>query len=79
MNELIVLNVGYSAMEEKKVEGEMEVMVANCTCTLIKSHDCNIIVDTMTPWDGDLLLQSEYTLEEVEEEDDGKVNAKLSR
>lgn len=35
----------------------MEVMVANCTCTLIKSHDCNIIVDTMTPWDGDLLLQ----------------------
>lgn len=58
MNELIVLNVGYSAMEEKgEVEGEMEVMVANCTCTLIKSHDCNIIVDTMTPWDGDLLLQ----------------------
>lgn len=57
MNELIVLNVGYSAMEEKQVEGEMEVMVANCTCTLIKSHDCNIIVDTMTPWDGDLLLQ----------------------
>lgn len=85
MNELIVLNVGYSAMEERQeavrgVEGEMEVMVANCTCTLIKSHDCNIIVDTMTPWDGDLLLQSEYTLEEeVEKEDDGKVNAKLSR
>lgn len=64
MNELIVLNVGYSAMEEQdqKVEGELEVMVANCTCTLIKSHDCNIIVDTMTPWDGDLLLKSEYTL-----------------
>lgn len=59
MNELIVLNVGYSAMEEQdqKVEGELEVMVANCTCTLIKSHDCNIIVDTMTPWDGDLLLK----------------------
>lgn len=60
MNELIVLNVGYSAMEEKgeeEEEGKMEVMVANCTCTLIKSHDCNIIVDTMTPWDGDLLLQ----------------------
>lgn len=54
MNELIVLNEGYSAMEE---DGAGSVMVANCTCTLIKSHDCNIIVDTMTPWDGDLLLQ----------------------
>lgn len=62
MNELIVLNVGYSAMEEEEKEGggpggACSVMVANCTCTLIKSPDCNIIVDTMTPWDGDLLLQ----------------------
>lgn len=56
MNELIVLNEGYSAMEENE-DGAGSVMVANCTCTLIKSHDCNIIVDTMTPWDGDLLLQ----------------------
>lgn len=58
MNEVIVLNEGYSAMEEGDgCEGSSSVMVANCTCTLIKSHDCNIIVDTMTPWDGDLLLQ----------------------
>lgn len=57
MNELFVLNEGYSAMLEEKEEGGGSVMVANCTCTLIKSHDCNIIVDTMTPWDGDLLLQ----------------------
>lgn len=57
MNEVIVLNEGYSAMEEGGGEGSSSVMVANCTCTLIKSHDCNIIVDTMTPWDGDLLLQ----------------------
>lgn len=55
-NEIIVLNEGYSYMES----GDDSVMIANCTCTLIKSHDCNIIVDTMTPWDGDLLLQSEY-------------------
>ncbi|XP_055545736.1 metallo-beta-lactamase domain-containing protein 1 isoform X1 [Wyeomyia smithii] len=52
-NEIIVLNEGYSYMEKD----DDSVMVANCTCTLIKSHDCNIIVDTMTPWDGDLLLQ----------------------
>lgn len=52
-NEVIVLNEGYSYMEKD----DDSVMIANCTCTLIKSHDCNIIVDTMTPWDGDLLLQ----------------------
>lgn len=56
LNEVIVLNEGYSYMEQD----DDSVMIANCTCTLIKSHDCNIIVDTMTPWDSDLLLQSEY-------------------
>lgn len=56
LNEIIVLNEGYSYMEQD----DDSVMIANCTCTLIKSHDCNIIVDTMTPWDSDLLLQSEY-------------------
>lgn len=53
MNEIIVLNEGYSYMEKD----DDSVMIANCTCTLIKGHDCNIIVDTMTPWDGDLLLK----------------------
>ncbi|XP_065072708.1 metallo-beta-lactamase domain-containing protein 1 [Ochlerotatus camptorhynchus] len=53
LNEIIVLNEGYSYMEQD----DDSVMIANCTCTLIKSHDCNIIVDTMTPWDSDLLLQ----------------------
>lgn len=53
LNEIIVLNEGYSYMEKD----DESVMIANCTCTLIKSHDCNIIVDTMTPWDSDLLLQ----------------------
>lgn len=62
MNQVIVLNEGYSYMEQEQEaqeaqEAQEQVMVANCTCTLIKSHDCNIIVDTMTPWDGDLLLQ----------------------
>jgi len=30
-------------------------MEANCTCTLIKGPK-NVIVDTMTPWDGDVIL-----------------------
>ncbi|XP_052864263.1 metallo-beta-lactamase domain-containing protein 1 [Anopheles cruzii] len=55
MNEIIVLNEGYSRYEEE--EKEPPEMLANCTCTLIKGRDCNVIVDTMTPWDGDLLLQ----------------------
>ncbi|XP_017783144.1 PREDICTED: metallo-beta-lactamase domain-containing protein 1 [Nicrophorus vespilloides] len=45
--EIIVLFDGYS----KNVE---EGMLANCTCTLIKGPK-NIIVDTMTAWDGDFL------------------------
>lgn len=53
LNDIIVLNEGYSYMDQD----DDSVMIANCTCTLIKSHDCNIIVDTMTPWDSDLLLQ----------------------
>lgn len=53
MNEIVVLYEGYSYLEK----GDDSVMIANCTCTLIKSPDCNIIVDTMTPWDGDLLLK----------------------
>lgn len=53
LNEIFVLTEGYSYM----VENEDSIMMANCTCTLIKSPDCNIIVDTMTPWDSDLLLE----------------------
>lgn len=33
-------------------------MLANCTCTLIKSQNDNIIVDTMTAWDGDRIIES---------------------
>lgn len=51
VNEIIVLCEGYSR------DDGGEVMLANCTCTLIKGPDCNVIVDTMTPWDGDLLLR----------------------
>ncbi|KFB45580.1 hypothetical protein ZHAS_00013567 [Anopheles sinensis] len=53
VNEIIVLCEGYS----RDADDGGEVMLANCTCTLIKGPDCNVIVDTMTPWDGDLLLR----------------------
>ncbi|XP_053664388.1 metallo-beta-lactamase domain-containing protein 1 [Anopheles marshallii] len=57
MNEIIILSEGYSKYEDEVVPQPDAPMLANCTCTLIKGPDCNVIVDTMTPWDGDLLLQ----------------------
>lgn len=49
--EVHVLHNGYSILTE---DGSLR---ANCTCTLIKGPP-NIIVDTMTPWDGDRIIQS---------------------
>ncbi|XP_040170411.1 metallo-beta-lactamase domain-containing protein 1 [Anopheles arabiensis] len=57
MNQIIVLSEGYSKYEQNEPPSADAPMLANCTCTLIKGPDCNVIVDTMTPWDGDLLLQ----------------------
>ncbi|XP_053673159.1 metallo-beta-lactamase domain-containing protein 1 [Anopheles nili] len=61
MNEIVILSEGYSRWDEPEPELEPKptgtMMLANCTCTLIKGPDCNVIVDTMTPWDGDLLLR----------------------
>ncbi|XP_001357195.3 metallo-beta-lactamase domain-containing protein 1 [Drosophila pseudoobscura] len=51
-NQVIVLQPGYSHEDEN----DETAMRANCTCTLIRCRDGqNIIVDTMTAWDGDLL------------------------
>lgn len=50
--EVFVLFEGYSRTEKAG-----KIMKANCTCSLIKSSDLNIIVDTMTPWDKDRLVQ----------------------
>lgn len=61
MNQIIVLSEGYSKYEQNEPPSADAPMLANCTCTLIKGPDCNVIVDTMTPWDGDLLLQRKYT------------------
>nr|XP_003706977.1 PREDICTED: metallo-beta-lactamase domain-containing protein 1 [Megachile rotundata] len=51
MCQVIVLFSGYS----EKLENN--VMKANCSCTLIKATK-NIIVDTMTAWDRDKILQA---------------------
>lgn len=47
-----VLFNGYSKMSGD----DPNVMYANCTCTLIRSTDLTIIVDTMTPWDRSDIL-----------------------
>ncbi|XP_049881073.1 metallo-beta-lactamase domain-containing protein 1 [Pectinophora gossypiella] len=50
MSEINVLFDGYSIMSANEEE-----MTANCSCTLLKgSH--NIIVDTMTAWDGEKII-----------------------
>ncbi|KAF9816075.1 hypothetical protein SFRURICE_003626 [Spodoptera frugiperda] len=49
MCEVIVLYEGYSVMTGK------DQMSANCSCTLIKGAN-NIIIDTMTSWDGQKIL-----------------------
>ncbi|XP_043473102.1 metallo-beta-lactamase domain-containing protein 1 [Leptopilina heterotoma] len=51
MCEVIVLFDGYSNKDED------DVMEANCSCTLIKGPK-TIIVDTMTAWDKDRLIQA---------------------
>ncbi|CAH4031002.1 metallo-beta-lactamase domain-containing protein 1 [Pieris brassicae] len=51
MCEVTVLQDGYS------YQNSSSEMIANCTCSLIKGVH-NIIVDTMTPWDSEKILQS---------------------
>lgn len=50
MCEVIVLFNGYSTKLGN------EIMKANCSCTLIKASK-NIIVDTMTAWDREKIIQ----------------------
>lgn len=61
-NKVYILSVGYSRSDPS----DSKVMLANCTSTLIKTR-CgnNIIVDTMTAWDGDIIIKAlqEHALE----------------
>lgn len=62
-NAVICLFEGYSV-----IQPENNQMLANCTCTLIKSKSGNnILIDTMTPWDRDKLLQGKPFVELNEE------------
>ncbi|EDW76329.1 uncharacterized protein Dwil_GK15398 [Drosophila willistoni] len=52
VNKVIVLQSGYSREDAENPNA----MRANCTCTLIRCRDgTNVIVDTMTSWDGEHL------------------------
>lgn len=50
--EVIILNTGFSKLNNAGTE-----MLANCTCTLLKGP-INIIIDTMTAWDGSFLISA---------------------
>lgn len=52
MYEVHVLFEGYCLAND---DGNMS---ANCSCTLVKGIEHNIIVDTMTPWDGQRLTDA---------------------
>ncbi|XP_073992565.1 metallo-beta-lactamase domain-containing protein 1 [Rhodnius prolixus] len=64
MYEVHIVAVGYSKAMENS-----EGYTANCSCTLIKGK-YNIIVDTMTPWDREYILeklnQFEITPDEID-------------
>ena len=53
MAKVVVLFEGYSRNLGPLERGDRE---ENCTCTLIKGKK-NIIVDTMTAWDGDRIQE----------------------
>lgn len=48
--ELHIIHEGYSRVVDESS------MVANCTCTLLMGRH-NIIVDTMTAWDKDIIVE----------------------
>lgn len=49
---VIVLFDGYADTTD-----DGQYMTANCSCTLIRTGEINVIVDTMTPWDKDKLTK----------------------
>ena len=56
-NEITVLHNGYSDFVPNQT-ADLSIMKANCTCTLVRNANFNVIVDTMTPWDGDKIKDS---------------------
>lgn len=52
-----VLFDGYSSDLFKEDDENLPFVRANCSCVLI-TGTTNVIVDTMTPWDSNLIIQS---------------------
>lgn len=50
--EIDILKVGYSHLDTK-----LNIMKANCTCSLIQDGKYKVIVDTLTAWDSSYLLE----------------------
>ena len=53
-NHVEILFNGYSKIPSSANENWV---MANCSCVLITGN-CNVIIDTMTPWDKDKILKS---------------------
>src|SRR5581483_1283012 len=53
---IFILKEGYAYTDN---DGWMR---ANASCTLVKTPQNLIIVDTLTPWDGPLILESNFTI-----------------
>lgn len=49
-NQVIVLFEGYSKVINQSI------MLANCTCSLVKGKNTCTIVDTRTAWDGNEII-----------------------
>ncbi|XP_046655737.1 metallo-beta-lactamase domain-containing protein 1-like isoform X2 [Daphnia pulicaria] len=56
-NTVIVLHTGYSSTIIEEKDENLPFVRANCSCVLVTGSK-NIIVDTMTPWDTNLILLS---------------------
>ncbi|KAM7364521.1 metallo-beta-lactamase domain-containing protein 1 isoform 1-T11 [Cochliomyia hominivorax] len=55
INEVHILSVGYSRSDPL----DSKCMVANCTSTLVRTRsNKNIIFDTMTAWDGNVIVDA---------------------
>ncbi|XP_023244512.1 metallo-beta-lactamase domain-containing protein 1-like [Centruroides sculpturatus] len=52
MTSLVIIKEGFSEFDQK-----CNIMRANCSCTIVRSSDVCIIVDPLTAWDKDYILQ----------------------
>lgn len=57
-NYVKVLHEGYSSNIVEQTGKSLPFVHANCSCVLVTSESTNVIVDTMTPWDGDRIKES---------------------